>query len=268
MVACPTEKSLGVIKHQGNCSVTLVLNRPEKLNPLDRVTVRALLEFVNEIELDKSLVSVVITGAGRAFSAGGDLDGYIGLYQDPIAFREFLNDFHALLAVIENSEKIYIAAINGACVAGGLELMLACDFVIASDQAKIGDGHINFAQLPGAGGSQRLPRAIGVFPAKQLMLTGKLWDAQRCLNIGLVSEVVTGNDLLIRCEELVNDFSTRSPATLRGAKRLVNHGLNLTLEQALQYELNYVHSYATTNKDAMEGLIAFGEKRKPIYQKI
>jgi enoyl-CoA hydratase/carnithine racemase len=254
------------VKRSAHC-VTLVLNRPEKLNPLDRHTVALLLSHVRELEADPSVGTVVLTGAGRAFSAGGDLDGYVGLYQDPPAFRLFLESFHGLLAAMEASEKIYIAAVNGACVAGGLELMLACDLVLASASARIGDGHLNFAQLPGAGGSQRLPRAIGCLRAKHLILTGQMWTAEQSLLAGLVSEVVPDGELEARCEALAAQMATRSAATLRGAKVLVNAAMTSSREAGLLFELEYVHRYATTNPDAMEGLVAFSEKRQPVYQK-
>lgn len=254
------------IKRQENC-VTIVLNRPDKLNPLDRHTVAQLLETVKTLELDRELLTVVLTGAGRAFSAGGDLDGYLSLYQDPPAFRIFLENFHALLAFMEGSSKIYIAAINGTCVAGGLELLLACDLVIAAESAKIGDGHLNFGQLPGAGGSQRLPRAIGALRAKHLMLTGDMWTARQARDAGLVSEVVADDALLARCATLAELIATRSPANLRGAKDLVNESHRSSLRDGLLFELQYVHRYATTVPDATEGLIAFREKRKPIYGK-
>ena len=254
------------IERQGSCAL-VVLNRPEKLNPLDRHTVALLLKTVIELEQDESVLSVLLTGAGRAFSAGGDLDGYVSLYKNPPDFRIFLENFHALLERIERSSKIYIAAINGACVAGGLELLLACDVVVAARSAKIGDGHLNFGQLPGAGGSQRLPRAIGALRAKHLMLTGVMWNAEAALQAGLVSEIVPDEQLLSRCAELAALIATRSPANLRGAKHLVNEGLHCSLADGLRFELQYVHHYATTEPDATEGLLAFREKRKPVYAK-
>lgn len=253
-----------LVARDGDCAV-VTLNRPDKLNPLDRVTIAALLDVVTALEADRGLRSVVITGAGRAFSAGGDLDGYLSLYRDPQAFRVFLDTFYRLLAAIERSDKIYIAAINGPCVAGGLELLLSCDVVIAAETATIGDGHLNFGQLPGAGGSQRLPRAIGALRAKHLMLTGRMIDAAEAERIGLVAEVVPAGALLDRALAFARDLGGKSPAGLRGAKYLVNQGLNGTLESGLQLEIAYVHNYATTEPDATEGLVAFKEKRKPAY---
>jgi enoyl-CoA hydratase len=165
-----------LVERAGGLAV-ITLNRADKMNPLDRGTVRELRDETAALERDADIAVVVITGAGRAFSAGGDLAGYVKLYRAPAEFRAFLQDFHDLLAALEASEKIYVAAVNGFCVAGGLELMLACDIVLAAEEAKIGDGHVNFGQLPGAGGSQRLPRAIGVLRAKRLMLSGELLPA-------------------------------------------------------------------------------------------
>ena len=245
----------------------LTLNRPDKLNPLDWSTVRELLAAVEAIEREASAPrTVVITGAGRAFSAGGDLYGYIELYRDRPQFRAFLEDFWTIHDRIERSSRVYIAAINGACVAGGLELMLACDLVLASESARIGDGHLNFGQLPGAGGSQRLPRAIGPVRAKHLMFSGDLLTARDALAIGLVGEVCSDSLLLDRARAIAASLATRSATGVRNMKRLVNEGLHQPYEQALKFELDLVFDYATGCPDATEGLLAFAEKRAPRYQ--
>jgi enoyl-CoA hydratase/carnithine racemase len=152
-------------------------------------------------------------------------------------------------------------------VAGGLELMLACDLVLAADTARIGDGHLNFGQLPGAGGSQRLPRAIGPIRAKQLMFTGDLIAARDALALGLVGEVVDDASLLERARAIAGSLATRSPTGVRGMKRLVNEGLQKPLTQALRFEINFVTDYATGCPDATEGLLAFAEKRTPRYMR-
>ena len=212
--------------------VRLTLARAEKLNPLDWVTVRELKDAVAKIE-GMPVVAVVITGHGRSFSAGGDLEGYLRLYRRPDEFSAFLDDFFQMLNAIEASSKIYVAAINGVCVAGGLELLLACDLVIAAASARIGDGHLNFGPLPGAGGSQRLPRAIGLLRAKHLILTG----------------------------------NEKRRVGLRGAKHLTNLTLTTDLATGLKREIEFVHRYATTEPDATEGLVAFKEKRNPVFSR-
>jgi enoyl-CoA hydratase/carnithine racemase len=244
---------------------TMTLNRPDKLNPLDSATITALRGLVGELEARADIRVVRLMGAGKAFSAGGDLAGYISLYKSPAAFRAFLETFHDLLDGIERSAKIYMAVVNGACVAGGLELLLACDVAVAGHSARIGDGHLNFGQLPGAGGSQRLPRAIGAMAAKFLIFSGELLDAAAAERLGLVNRVVPDGELALQSMALCQAMARHSPAGLKGAKYLVNEGLRGDLQAGLELELEYVHNYATTEPDAMEGLLAFKEKRPPIY---
>ncbi|MDO8878232.1 MAG: enoyl-CoA hydratase/isomerase family protein [Pseudolabrys sp.] len=254
------------IELKGACA-WLTFTRADKLNPLDWATVRELKAAVAAIEAKPEVMAVIITGRGRSFSAGGDLDGYIGLYQNPDKFAAFLNDFLQALKAIEASSKIYLAAVNGVCVAGGLELLLACDLAIAAESAKIGDGHLNFGQLPGAGGSQRLPRAVGLLRAKHLMLTGDLVSAAEAKQIGLVNEVVPDTQLLAAAEALVTRLGEKSRVGLRGAKYLANLTLTADLDSGLRQEIEFVLRYATTEHDATEGLVAFKEKRKPVFSR-
>jgi enoyl-CoA hydratase len=248
----------------GDHAARITLARPEKLNPLDWSTIKELRRAVAEIEASDKLAAIV-TGSGRSFSAGGDLEGYIALYADEERFQLFLDDFFDLLAAIEASEKIYIAAVNGVCVAGGLELLLACDLAIAADTAKIGDGHLNFGQLPGAGGSQRLPHAIGLLRAKHLILSGKLLSAAEAERIGLVGEVVPAAELDAAAEAYAAGLAEKSPVGVRGAKYLTNLTLSTDLQDGLKQEMAYVHRYATDEPDATEGLIAFRDKRRPAF---
>tara|TARA_R110000868_G_scaffold194564_2_gene440079 strand:+ start:957 stop:1748 length:792 start_codon:yes stop_codon:yes gene_type:complete len=243
----------------------LTLTRSEKLNPLDWATVKELRRAVADIDAHPEIVAVVVTGEGRSFSAGGDLEGYISLYKNADQFAEFLDDFLNLLTSMEASEKIFVAAVNGVCVAGGLELLLACDLAVAADTAKIGDGHLNFGQLPGAGGSQRLPRAIGTMRAKYLILTGEMLTAAEAEKIGLVNRVVLGSELVEAAVQLGRSLAEKSGAGVRGAKHLTHIAATTNLSEGLVYEMNYVHRYATTEPDATEGLIAFKEKRKPKF---
>jgi enoyl-CoA hydratase/carnithine racemase len=227
----------------------ITLTRPDKLNPFDWATIRELGRMVDWIEHEPAIRVVTVTGSGRSFSAGGDLGGYLQLYRAPDQFRAFLVDFNAVLATIEASDRIYIAAINGLCVAGGLEFFLACDMVIAADTARIGDGHLNFGQLPGAGGSQRLPRAIGVLRAKQLMFSGALLPAAEAERIGLIGKVVPAAELESYIETLCDDLLHKSRVGLAGAKRLLNESRVRELPDGLQYEMEFVHRYATQEPD-------------------
>ena len=244
----------------------VTLARGDKMNPLDWATVKELRAAVAEIEASTARF-VILTGEGRSFSAGGDLEGYLRLYREPDRFQAFLDDFYHMLCSIEQARTIWIAAVNGATVAGGIELLLACDMAIAGTSARIGDGHVNFGQLPGAGGSQRLPRAIGLLRAKHLMLTGDLLDAETAERWGLVTRVVPDADLLATARALATQLASKSAVGLAGAKRLANMTLELDYEEGLKAEIAFVHRYATTEPDATEGLVAFKEKRPPRFKK-
>ncbi len=252
------------------CEVTgpvarITLNRPLQRNPLDWATIRCLGDLVREFEADPAIRFVVLRGAGGHFSAGGDLKGYVGLYADEAGFRRFLVDFHDLLERIENSHKIYLALIEGFCVAGGLEVLLACDIVLAAQSARIGDAHAGYGQMPGAGGSQRLPRAVGPMRARYLMLTGEVLSADEAERIGLVSRVVDDAALDTQTDALLRRLVDSSPLGLAGMKQLERIAATTDLQTGLKQELEFVWSYATTSSDATEGLIAFAEKRKPRF---
>ena len=262
-MAVDAGKNVEILVEDGVARLTLA--RADKLNPLDWSTVRELKDAAAAIDARSDIFAVVVTGRGRSFSAGGDLEGYLTLYRRPDQFAAFLDDFYVMLTAMEASEKIYIAAVNGVCVAGGIELLLACDLSIAADTAKIGDGHLNFGQLPGAGSSQRLPRAIGLLRAKHLMLTGDLLSAEEARQIGLLNEVVPAAELDAAVNRLLDKLRVKSRVGLSGAKHLANATLSTDLEAGLRHEVEFVHRYATTEPDAIEGLEAFKDKRKPAF---
>jgi len=259
------DASLVVLEPARDGVARLVLNRPEQRNPLDWRTIRRLRALVAQLETDADTRVVLIQGAGGTFSAGGDLKGYVKLYRNPADFQAFLEDFYQLLDAIEHSAKIYLAVVEGYCVAGGLELLLACDLVVAATSARIGDGHLNFGQLPGAGNSQRLPRTVGPMRARWLMATGEFIEATEAERIGMVCKVYPDAELAERTREAATRIARHSPLGLAGMKRLVNVGLRGDLEAGLRMEIEHVHHYATTSHDATEGLMAFAEKRPLRY---
>ncbi|MDP6173152.1 MAG: enoyl-CoA hydratase-related protein [Rhodospirillales bacterium] len=244
----------------------LTLDRPKSMNPLDWATVKELTQALAQLEKDETSRVVIITGRGQAFSAGGDLKAYMELYRRPDEFRSFLDDFRALNAAIEASAIMVIAAINGFCVAGGLELMLACDIALAAREARIGDGHLNFGQLPGAGGSQRLIRAIGPAHARELIYSGRLMGGAEAREMGLVARAVPAEQLMETARDLAGQMLEKSPLGLAQAKTLLARGRDMDLTAAINMELELVHRYATTSHDAVEGLAAFAEKRKPDFK--
>lgn len=252
-------------ERDGVSGVLLRLNRPELRNPLDHDSVRALLTHVEEAERTPGVRAVVITGVGSAFSAGGDLRKYLDLYEDRPRFSAFLSDFARLCERLERGPLVSCAMINGACVAGGLEVALACDLITVATSARIGDGHLASGQLPGAGGSQRLCRAIGVQKAKEMLLTGRLYSAQEAATMGLVNHVAEDADLEDSTLDLVASCGRHSSLGYAAMKRLIALAGSTHLDDGLSKELSIVEEYATTSHDAREGLRAFLARRPPRF---
>lgn len=244
----------------------LTFQRPDQRNPIDIATLIELGPLLEAAEADERVRCVVLTGSGSAFSAGGDLRGYLTLYADPPAFREYLERFAAVCEQLETADHTTIAMVNGACVAGGLEIALACDLMLAADSATIADGHLVFGQLPGAGGSQRLCRAIGLQKAKELLLTGRTIDAAEAVAIGLVAEAVPAPDLEARVLEIAAATARHSRLGLGRMKELIAISQDTDRSSALRAELELVLEHATTSEDAVEGLHAFLERRPPRWQ--
>ena len=231
----------------------LTFRRPEQRNPIDLATLEELAPLLDTAADDERVRIVVVTGEGSAFSAGGDLRGY-------------LERFAAVCARLEATDMVTIAMVNGACVAGGLELALACDLVIAADDARIADGHLVVGQLPGAGGSQRLCRAIGLQKAKELLLTGRTVTAAEAVAIGLVAEVVPAAELEARVIEVAAAAARHSRLGVQRMKELIALSQDNDRATALRAEIDLVVDYATTTHDATEGLHAFLERRPPRWQ--
>jgi enoyl-CoA hydratase/carnithine racemase len=246
--------------------VVISFNRSEQRNPIDRYTLHALRTLVEQLSEPGGPRAIVLTGKGKTFSAGGDLKGYQSLYRDPDAFRQFIDDFDATCELLETSPAVVVAMVNGTCVAGGTELALACDLIVMADDARIGDGHLGYAQLPGAGGSQRLVRAIGVQRARQWLLTGQLYPAQTAVDIGLATLAVPKASLREQTLELIEAIMARTPLGIARMKQLIRIAQNHHLDDGLAHESDLVHDYAINSFDATEGLAAFAERRAPRYQ--
>ena len=243
----------------------LTLQRPDERNPLDHMTVARLRGLADAADVDPAIRVLIVTGAGPAFSAGGDLRAYLDLYRNRQAFRAFLDEFRALNARMEHGRFVSIAMVNGACVAGGLELALACDLITVADEARVGDGHIRTGQIDGAGGSQRLVRALGMQRARQLLLTGRLWSGTEAVTAGLALFSAPEGQLRARTLELAAELSGYSPLAVKHMKTLLGYSGHLDFEEALAAEVNLVVGYATESNDATEGLFAFLERRPPRY---
>jgi enoyl-CoA hydratase/carnithine racemase len=244
----------------------LTLNRPHAMNALSRETVIALDRTVTELAQRDDVLALVITGAGKAFCAGGDLKYFketVGS-GDMNRFRAYLNLCQDMYRRVETFPKPTIAAVNGVAVAGGLELILSCDLVYAAESAKIGDGHANFGIIPGGGGAIRLPRKIPMAFAKRLLFTGNLLPARELARYGLVNEVVPDAEFEKTVSDIVAQITKNSPLGIRMIKQLVNDGFEQPLDTALRLEVVAWESYGRSS-DIAEGLLAFQEKRKPNF---
>lgn len=241
---------------------TVTLNRPP-LNPLSSKVFRELGQLVEELEADPGVRAVIITGAGeKAFAAGADIAEMKDL--SPVEMYKFTQLSLAAFNKLENMKTPTIAAVNGLALGGGCELALACDFRLASDKARFGFPEINLAIIPGAGGTQRLPRLIGLGRAKELLYLGEMIDAGRAEQIGLVSRVAPAVDLLKEALELAKKLAAKSAHALGVLKDTIQTGLNLDLNSGLNLEMkNFLLAFAS--HDRREGISAFLEKRKPNF---
>jgi enoyl-CoA hydratase/carnithine racemase len=251
------------LDEDGNFAAVVTFNRAETLNAMDWSTLRALEANLIKAAEDAAVRAVLITGKGRAFSAGGDIKGYVKLQADPVAFPRFVDDFIRTLDGIRYMDKPVVALINGITAAGGLELLLACDFAWMAESARIGDMHLNYAQIGGAGVMARLPRLIGPNRARELVFSARLLKSDECLAWGLVNRVIPDDQLLAEGIEFARGVAAKSPNSVRNVKHVINRGLETDLEAALRQERERALIHCLTLPDSMEGIMAFVEKRKP-----
>lgn len=250
-------------RQQSDAVLWLKLNRLQALNSLTLSLVNALARAIEDAQGDPDVRVIVLTGEGRAFCTGADL-------KDPARSRpesgaEFVKAIGALTELIEASTKPVIAALNGITVAGGLELVLACDIVIATESARIGDAHSNYALFPGAGATVRLPRKVGLNNAKLLMFTGDMHPASEWKALGLVNMVVADDGFIDAVTALARKLAVKSPLVLARMKQALNDSLDQPVSIGLRYEraLSNLHHFSA---DRVEGLAAFKEKRAPKFQ--
>ena len=243
------------------------LNRPDQLNPIDTAMLYALDGVLDDLLADAGVRVILVTGAGRAFSAGGDLKSYLTLQRDPVMFPRFLQDLHRVFGRLRSARVPVIALVNGVTAAGGLELILNCDFALAARSARIGDGHLNFGQMGGGGVLTLLPRAVGRARAAELVFTGRFLDAAEAAEWGLVNRVVDDDRLHSEGLALAREIAAKSGLALANAKEVL-HAVwadNASVESGLRVERERDAFYCLTADDAREGLVAFSEKRPPRF---
>ncbi len=250
-----------IVQKKNNIGI-IKINRPSVLNALDKETLLEFEKACDDFEQDATIRSVIVTGEGKAFIAGADIKQMKDM--SPLEAKEFSELGHRLLFKIEHSRLPYIAAVNGYAFGGGCEVLLSCDLVIAAKSAKIGQPEINLGIHPGFGGTQRLPRRIGLIRAKELLFTGDAISAEEAYMIGLVNKVVDDDALKSEVENLAQKISSKAPIQIRFIKELVQTGINIDITHACTLETSYFSSSFSTH-DQKEGMNAFLEKRKPCF---
>lgn len=245
-----------------NHVAVITINRPP-LNPLNTTVFEEMSSLMSELDQNSEVKAVIITGSGeKAFVAGADIHQMMNLSQ--IGMMEMNNISRAVFTQIENLSKPVIAAINGLALGGGLELALACDFRISSENSKFAFPEVGLGIIPGGGGTQRLQRIVGQGIAKELLYFGEMFDAAKAEKINLVNKVVSADQVLNTAKEWANKLVKKPVVALRMLKVAVNTGANVDLESGLTIE-SACFSNAFSTEDRKEGMQAFVEKRKPVY---
>ena len=253
-----------VLKEQKGEVAILTLNRPDVRNAFNFAMLRALKAEVDAARFDPAVRVVIVTGAGtQAFCAGADLKERATLTE--VQVREFIYTIRNTFTDIEHLPNPVIAAVNGAAFGGGTELALACDIRVAAESASLGLTETRLAIIPGAGGTQRLPRLIGRGKAKELIFTGRRVPAPEALAMGMVERVVPDEKLLDEALSLADEICQGGPIAIAQAKYAINQGLETDLATGLAIESN-AYWITIPTQDRLEGLTAFREKRKPVYQ--
>lgn len=252
---------------QDGAVLTITINRPDALNAFDRVTTERLSAVLRRAERDASIRAIILTGAGRAFSAGQDVREMAQetAEKGPLALSEQLRDrYNPVVVRLRALEKPVIAAINGIATGAGLGIALACDLRIASDDARFVLSPVNIGLIPGVGLSRFLPALIGLARASELAFSGERIDAARAAEIGLVNRVVPASDLLIAAHQMAEGLTALPTRAIGLTKRAFNHAVLPDLAAHLDYEARLQEIAAGTD-DHREGLAAILDKRRPVF---
>ena len=241
----------------------ITINRPKALNAFNNDVLNEFNNLLDEIEKDNRIKVVIITGEGeRTFCAGADLVEIKNSAKEE--FLQFIENGQTLMRKIETIKKPFIAAINGFALGGGLELALACDIRIASENAKLGTPEVGVGLIPGWGATQRLPKVIGLGRAKELILTGVHITAKDAENIGLVNKVVVPEELINTAKEMAQKIAGNAPVAVKLAKSTVNVAFDVNIDEGYKHELEAEKKCFET-EDLQEGIQALFEKRKPNF---
>ena len=236
----------------------ITLNRPQALNALNNQLMREVMEALETFDKEEDIGAIVIAGSEKAFAAGADIKEMA----DKTALQMMEADHVAVFGRIRTIQKPVIAAVSGWALGGGCEVALSCDMIVASDSAKFGQPEINIGVIPGAGGTQRLVRAVGKALAMEMILNNRTLTAQEALQHGLVNRVVPVSDYLNEALKLAEEIASRAPLAVRAAKRMINLSYESFLTEGLEEEKRVFYSLFSS-QDQKEGMQAFVEKRKP-----
>jgi enoyl-CoA hydratase len=236
----------------------ITLNRPQALNALNNLLMTELMDALDAFDKNDAVGAMVITGSDKAFAAGADIKEMA----DKTAEQMTRSDHIAVFGRIRTIRKPVIAAVSGWALGGGFEVALSCDMIIASDSAKFGLPEITLGVIPGAGGTQRLVRAVGKALAMEMILNDRKLNAQEALQHGLVNRVVPVSDYLNEAMKLAEEIASRAPLAIRAAKRMINHSYESFLKDGLAEEKQVFYNLFNSD-DQKEGMTAFVEKRKP-----
>jgi len=237
------------------------LNRPKVLNALNFEVMSELVSALEELDRENAVKVIILTGSERSFAAGADLaEMSQATPVDLVLGRRF-----ELWDRIRKISKPIIAAVSGYCLGGGNELAMNCDLIVASETATFGQPEVNVGIIPGAGGTQRLPRVVGKYKAMEMILTGKSVSADEAYRIGLVNRVVPPESLMEEAKKIATDIASKPPISIRSAKEAILKAQDTTLEVGLEFERKAFYMLFAT-EDGKEGMKAFLEKRKPIFK--
>jgi enoyl-CoA hydratase len=251
-----------IITRQEDSAFIITINRETKLNALNHETLQEIRQAVLSVQNNKTVRGIILTGSGlKAFAAGADISEFAsyGIEQG----TQLSADGHEVMNTIEQSAIPVIAAVNGFSLGGGCELAMACHMRIASENAKFGQPEVNLGLPPGYAGTQRLVQLVGKGKALEMLLTADIINAQQALDYGLVSKVVSLEELMDTCKELVNKFVTKSPVAIAAVIKCVNEHFKNTSPGFEKEIAEFGQAFGTT--DFKEGTSAFLEKRKPIF---
>ena len=243
---------------------TLTVNRVAALNALNREVLEEMARVIREVRHDHSIRVLIVTGAGdRAFVAGADIAAMSKM--SAVEGLDFSRLGHRVMESFEDLPIPVIAAVNGFALGGGLELALACDLIIASEKARFGQPEINLALIPGFGGTQRLPHRIGHNKARELIMTGEMFDAKTALDWGLANQVVAPGELIDTARKLAEKLASKSAVALRQAKAALRAAFTMNEDAGLRFEQE-AFGVAFGSIDRVEGTAAFVEKRAPKWE--